>query len=117
MTTAAKKHPDNGAAARREVSGEPPTIDWKAPNGQTLRFKLPPKAPFRLLKFFAKGENIGPVEMVGIADALFGTDQFEQFWDLELDMEKGAEAFGEVLELAFGEYGFKPGESAASPTS
>lgn len=112
----ARKGTSNGAAARREVSGGVPHVTWTAPAGEVLEFDLPAKAPFKLLKFFAKGEDIGPAEMVGIAESLFG-DQFDAFWDLDLDMEAGATAFGSLLEATFAEYGLQSGESAASPNS
>lgn len=72
------------------------------------KFTLPPKLPFAVLRYVRKDE----VEIGALAEVIFGDDA-DRFFDLGLDVDEGAEALDNVLQL----YGVSSGESPASQES
>lgn len=95
-----------GAAARAEAGEETRTLEA---HGITL--ELPPKLPFKVLRHMRGG--IGGTAVVGMLEAIVGPDQLEQIFDLDLDMEEGAQLFSEITAL----YGTSSGNSSASLSS
>lgn len=108
---------DDGTAARRESGGEPVTIEF-----QGLELKIPPKLPFKMLPLFAKvqasqsREDLQMPALVNLVEGILG-EQAEQVWNLDLDLETGAEALGELFGEVMAAYGLDSGKSEASPGS
>lgn len=97
--------PKRGAAARSEVNGHRPTVEFEG-----LTLTLPAKIPFRVVRYM-RGGNVEDV--AGMLGVLLGEEQLEKVWALDIDIDRGGELVDEVMDAM----GSDTGKSAASPKS
>lgn len=94
----------NGGAAARSKGRK--TLKFEG-----LALKLPAKLPFKVLRHL--GSGAGAEDVVGVLTAIVGDEQMDKVWDLDLDLDRGQDLVGAVLE----QYGLTTGESPASQKS